>query len=79
MENVARFLSSNFTLTFFVIGLIASSVALMRKPKPLTAAVVVEGRSSPFRSVLHRLQLFLEFRCAHVFRRTDRGVHRLGG
>ena len=34
---------SNFTLTFLVVGLIASRVALMRAPKSLTAPVVVEA------------------------------------
>lgn len=43
MEGVIRFVLSNFTLTFLVIGLIASGIALARAPKPLTAPVVVEA------------------------------------
>jgi hypothetical protein len=43
MANIIRFVLGNFTLTFLVIGLIASGVALLRKPKPLTTPVVVEA------------------------------------
>ena len=43
MQDLIRFVLSHFTLTFLVIGLIASGVALMRAPKPLTAPVVVEA------------------------------------
>ena len=43
MEGVIRFVLSNFTLTFLVIGLVASGVALLRAPKPLAAPVVVEA------------------------------------
>ena len=42
MANMIRFVLGNFTLTFLVIGLIASGVALLGKPKPLTTPVVVE-------------------------------------
>jgi hypothetical protein len=43
MENLIRFVLGNFTLTFLVIGLIASGVSLLRKPKPLTTPIVVEA------------------------------------
>jgi hypothetical protein len=43
MEAAIRLVLSNFTLTFLIIGLIASSIALLRAPKPLTASVVVEA------------------------------------
>jgi hypothetical protein len=43
MATLIRFVLSNFTLAFLVIGLIASAVALMRAPKPLSAPVVVEA------------------------------------
>ena len=33
----------NFTVTFFVVGLIASAVALARRPKPLTGLSVAES------------------------------------
>ena len=48
MEGVIRFVLSNFTLTFLVIGLVASGIALLRAPKPLTAPVVVEALFSWF-------------------------------
>jgi hypothetical protein len=36
------FLLSNFTLTFFVIGLVFSAVAIIRTAKPVGAAMIVE-------------------------------------
>lgn len=43
MRDVIRFLLANFTLTFLLIGLIASAISLLRERKPLTAPVVVEA------------------------------------
>jgi hypothetical protein len=43
MAVLVRFVLGNFTLTFLVVGLIASGVALMRAQKPLTTPVVVEA------------------------------------
>ena len=43
MSEIITFLLSNFTLTFFVIGLIFSAVTLARKPQPVTAPVVIEA------------------------------------
>jgi hypothetical protein len=43
MEEAIRFALSNFTLTFLVVGLAASGIALMRAPRPFTPAVVVEA------------------------------------
>jgi hypothetical protein len=43
MEDFLRIVLSNFTLDFLVVELIASGVALMRAPKPLTTPVVVEA------------------------------------
>jgi hypothetical protein len=48
MDDVIRFVLGNFTLTFFVIGLIASTVAIARSPQALTPAVVVEALISYF-------------------------------
>ncbi|MET1045364.1 MAG: DUF6790 family protein [Hyphomicrobium sp.] len=42
IEEFIRFALSNFTLTFLVIGLLFSLVAIARETKPITAAVVVE-------------------------------------
>jgi hypothetical protein len=43
MSDFIRLVLSNFTVTFLVIGLIASAIALARAPKPLTAPVIVEA------------------------------------
>jgi hypothetical protein len=48
MEGLIRFVLSNFTLTFLIIGLIASGISLARTPKPLTAPVIVEALFSYF-------------------------------
>jgi hypothetical protein len=48
MEQAIRFLFSNFTLTLFVIGLVASFIALLRRPRPWSRAIVVEAMLSWF-------------------------------
>jgi hypothetical protein len=39
---IIAFILSNFTLTFFVLGLIFSGIAIARVPKPVDTAVIVE-------------------------------------
>jgi hypothetical protein len=48
MADVISFLLGNFTLTFFVLGLIVSAISLWRAHTPLTSAVVVEALFSYF-------------------------------
>lgn len=48
MAGLIQFVLANFTLTFLVLGFVASGIALMRAPKPLTAPVVVEALFSWF-------------------------------
>ncbi|MBJ6128286.1 DUF6790 family protein [Microvirga splendida] len=48
MEQAIRFLFSNFTLTLFVAGLLASLVALLRRPRPWGGATVLEALLSWF-------------------------------
>ena len=43
MEQLIRFALSNFTLTLFVIGLVASATALMSKPMPWSRGIVSEA------------------------------------
>src|SRR5690349_15831552 len=43
MDGAIRFILGNFTLTFFVIGLAASLVSLLRVQKPRTAPIVIEA------------------------------------
>ena len=66
METVIRFALSNFTLTFLIIGLIASVVALLRAPKPLTAPVVVEALFAYFLLFTIGFSFFYSFVC-HTF------------
>src|SRR5215831_5885019 len=48
MQDVIAFILGNFTLTFFVLGLLASAIALWRARPPRTFAVIVEALFSYF-------------------------------
>jgi hypothetical protein len=48
IRDVIRYALSNFTLTFLLIGLAFSIVAIARAPRPVSAAVVVEKLISWF-------------------------------
>jgi hypothetical protein len=48
MRDVIAFALGNFTLTFFVLGLLASAIALWLTPRPRTPAVVLEALFSYF-------------------------------
>src|SRR5262245_44373910 len=48
MRDAVAFILGNFTLTFFVLGLLASAIALWQARQPRIAAVVVEALFSYF-------------------------------
>src|SRR5262245_34192535 len=48
MQDVIAFVLGNFTLTFFVLGLLASAIALWRARPPRTFALIVEALFSYF-------------------------------
>jgi hypothetical protein len=48
IESSIRFVMSNFTLTFLVIGLIASAIAFWAKPAPRSRAQLIEALFSYF-------------------------------
>jgi hypothetical protein len=48
MRDTVAFALANFTLTFFVLGLVASAIALWRTRQPRTPAVVLEALFSYF-------------------------------
>ncbi|MBZ6074801.1 DUF6790 family protein [Microvirga puerhi] len=66
MQQIIVFLLSNFTLTLFVVGLIASLIALSRQPKPWSRAVVVEAFLSWFLFFSFGVSFFYNF-VMHVF------------
>jgi hypothetical protein len=66
MAAFIKFILSNFTLTFLIIGLIASVVALLRARKPLTAPVVIEALFSYFLLFSIGLSFFYNF-VMHTF------------
>jgi type IV secretory pathway VirB2 component (pilin) len=55
MAGILEFILGNFTLTFLVIGLMASGISLFRGPKPLTRKVVIESTVLLLPVVLYRL------------------------
>jgi hypothetical protein len=66
MRDVIAFILGNFTLTFFVAGLLACAIALCRARRPRTSALVVEALFSYF--VLFSIGLsFLYNFVLHVF------------
>ncbi len=67
MATLIRFVLSNFTLTFLILGLIASAVALLRAPKPLTAPVVVEALFAYFLLFSIGLAFLYSFVCHSFF------------
>jgi hypothetical protein len=66
MAGLIRFSLQNFTLTLFVIGLLASAASLLRAPRPWTARVVVEALFKYF--LLFSIGVSYLYNCvAHVF------------
>jgi hypothetical protein len=66
MAGVIRFILGNFTFSFLVIGFIAAGFSLVRKPRPLTAPVVVEALFSYFLLFSIGCSLFYNF-VLHTF------------
>src|ERR1044072_5234480 len=66
VQDALRFALSNFTLTFLVLGLMASGIALLRAPKPLTRPVVIEALLSYFVLFSVGVSFFYNF-LAHTF------------
>jgi hypothetical protein len=48
MRDVIAFILGNFTLTFFVLGLLASAIALWHARPPRSSALIVEALFSYF-------------------------------
>jgi type IV secretory pathway VirB2 component (pilin) len=61
MAAILEFILGNFTLTFLVIGLMASGISLFRAPKPLTRKVVIEALFSYFLLFSIGFSLFYNF------------------
>lgn len=66
MQQVIAFLLSNFTLTLFVLGLIAALAALLRRPSPWSRAMVLEALLSWFLFFSLGVSFFYNF-VMHVF------------
>jgi len=48
MRDIVAFILGNFTLTFFIIGLVASAIAIWHVPAPRSSAPIVEELFSYF-------------------------------
>ena len=66
MRSIIAFVLGNFTLTFFVLGLIASAIALAFSREPRTFPVVVEALFSYFLLFSFAVSFFYNF-VFHVF------------
>lgn len=66
MSSLIAFVLGNFTLTFFVLGLIASGIALLCKPRPWSRTVIVEALFSYFLLFSIGISFFYNF-VFHVF------------
>jgi uncharacterized protein DUF6790 len=66
MKDAIAFLLGNFTLTFFVLGLVASAIALAASRKPRTLSVIVEALFSYFLLFSIGVSYFYNF-VFHVF------------
>jgi hypothetical protein len=66
MEYFLFFVLGNFTLTFFVLGLIAAAISLWRRPRPLTPSFVVEDVLAYFLLFSIGISFFYNF-VFHVF------------
>jgi len=66
MQQAITFLFSNFTLTLFVVGLVAALIALLRHPRPWGRDVVIEAVLSWFLFSSIGVSFFYNF-VMHVF------------
>jgi hypothetical protein len=66
MDDVIHFVLSNFTLTLLILGVLASTVSLLRMPRPLTARALVEALFSYFVLFSIAISNLYNF-VAHVF------------
>ncbi len=66
IESLIRFALSNFTLTFLVVGLIASAIAYAAKPRPRSRAQFIEALLSYFLLFSIGVSFFYNF-VMHVF------------
>jgi len=67
MRGVIEFVLGNFTLTFFVLGLIASAIALWHARQPRSDAVIVEALFSYFLLFSIAIANFYNFVPGHVY------------
>ena len=79
VADLIRFVLGNFTLTFLVIGLVASGIALLRARKPLTAPVVVEALFAYFLLFSIGVSFLYNFVFHTFFGEMAATLHRLGG
>jgi hypothetical protein len=66
MEDTIRFALSNFTLTFLVIGFVASAIALLAAPRPVASPTVAEALLSYFMLFSIGVSFFYNF-VMHTF------------
>ena len=71
IKAVVAFVLSNYFLTFLVIGLLFSAVAIARAKRPVKPADVIEKLLAWHVFLGHRRQLSLQFHHAQLLRRKQ--------
>jgi hypothetical protein len=66
LENLIRFLLSNFTLTLLIVGFVASVIAILRQPRPWPPGAVAEAFLAYFLLFSIGVSFFYNF-VMHVF------------
>jgi hypothetical protein len=79
MRDAIAFALGNFTLTFFVLGLLGSAIALWHTRQPRTSAVVLEALFSYFLLFSIAFANPLQFRLACLLWEGGGSLHRMGG
>src|SRR5262245_23770011 len=79
MQDVIAFILGNFTLTFFVLGLLASAIALWRARPPRTSARIVEALFSYFVLFSIGFSYLYNFVLHVFFGKLGGELHRMGG
>ena len=67
MDNFIEFVLGNFTLTFLVIGLLCSLVALSRQQKPLNKQQIIEALFAYFLLFSIGISFFIQFHFPCIF------------
>ncbi len=78
MKELISFLLKNFSLTFLFVGLVVSTVSLLRRPKPVSKAAVADKVLSDYILYAVGLMYLYNFVVHTVFAETSAAFYWLG-